>query len=115
MIQRDSKNRSHSCLPERSSVLCGCAISTLDAVCDSIEDGSIVLKDLQSISEKLDQMEKLCSAVMTGSLEKKGEKYVRFKDIVHIRLMEYKAFNLRRNLLGNLCEGVAAHVTVTGR
>ena len=110
MIKRDGKNRGQSCLPERSSILCGCAISTLDVVCENIDSGCITIEELQSISKKLDQMEKLCSAAKTGSLEKKGEAYKRFKSALDTRLREHKAFLTRKELLGNLCKGVTVDV-----
>ena len=106
MIKRDG----HSCLPEQSSLLCGLAISTLDAYCDSINNGGIHVKDLQLISRKRDQMEKLCSAARTGSLEKKGEEYQRIKTALDARMKEYTVFINRRELLGNLCNGVTVNV-----
>ena len=110
MIKRDGKNRGHSCLPEQSSLLCGLAISTLDACCDSIDSGDIRVKELQLISRRRDQMEKLCSAARTGSLEKKGEEYQRIKMALDTRINEYIMFMNRRELLGNLCNGVTVHV-----
>ena len=110
MIKRDGKNRGHSCLPEQSSLLCGLAISTLDAYCDSIDSGDICVKDLQLIARKRDQMEKLCSAARTGSLEKKGEEYQRIKMALDTRIREHNMFMNRRELLGNLCNGVTVPV-----
>lgn len=113
MITRDGKNRGQSCLPDRSSILCGCAISTLDVVCESIDNGCITIKELGSISKKIDQMEKLCSAAKTGSLEKKGEEYNRFMITLDTRLRECKAFFTRQELLGNLCKGIPVDVAGT--
>ena len=106
---RSGKN--HSSLPEESSLRCGLAISTLDAYCDSIDSGDICVKDLQLISRKRDQMEKLCLAARTGSLEKKGEKYQGIKTALDTRIKEYMMFMNRRELLGNLCNGVTVSVT----
>ena len=110
MIKRGGKNRDHSCLPERSSLLCGMAISTLDVVCDSIDSGDIYVRDLQLISRKRDQMEKLCSVARTGNLEKTGEDYYRIKMALDSRLQEHIMFVNRRELLGNLCSGVTVRV-----
>lgn len=110
MIKRVGKNRGHSCLPEQSSLLCGLAISTLDSYCDSIDNGDINVKDLQLITRKKDQMEKLCSAARTGSLEKKGEEYQAIKIALDTRIKEYTMFLNRRELLGNLCNGVTVNV-----
>jgi hypothetical protein len=110
MIKRDGKNRGHSCLPEESSLRCGLAISTLDSYCDSIDSGDICVKDLQLISRKRDQMERLCLAARTGSLEKKGEKYQGIKMALDTRVKEYTMFMNRRELLGNLCSGVTINV-----
>ena len=106
---RSGKNRSS--LPEESNLRCGMAISTLDAHCDSIDSGDICVKDLQLISRRRDQMEKLCLAARTGSLEKKGEKYQGIKTALDTRIQEYKMFINRRELLGNLCNGVTVNVT----
>jgi hypothetical protein len=106
---RAGKNR--SCLPEESSLRCGLAISTLDAYCGSIDSGDICVKDLQLISRKRDQMERLCLAARTGSLEKKGEKYQGIKMTLETRIKEYTMFMTRRELLGNLCSGVTVSVT----
>ena len=106
---RSGKNRSS--LPEESSLRCGLAISTLDAYCDSIDSGDIHVKDLQLISRRKDQMEKLCLAARTGSLEKKGEKYQGIKTALDTRIQEYAMFIKRRELLGNLCNGVTVNVT----
>ena len=55
-------------------------------------------------------MEKLYSVAKTGSLEKKGEEFNRIKMALDTRLTEYKGFMVRRELLGNLCNGVTVHV-----
>ena len=106
MIEKD-----RSCLPEQSSILCGCAISTLDSVCNSILSGCLTVKDLQTIARKMDQMEKLCSAAKSSSLDKKGKEYDRIKTALETRLTEYRAFSNRRELLGNLCNGIDVHVS----
>ena len=111
MIERVGKNQGHSCLPERSSLLCGLATSTLDAVCDSINSGNITVRDLDCISGKWDQMEKLCSAAKTGNLEKKGKEYSKIKRALETRLNEYEAFVNRKELLGKLGNGVTVRVT----
>lgn len=111
MIERRGKNHDQSCLPEKSTILCGCAISTLDAVCDSIVSGCITVNELENIAKKIDQMEKLCSAAKSANLDKKGEEYDKFMMALTSRLTEYRAFINRRNLLGNLCKGVTINVT----
>ena len=111
MIEKEGKSHCRSCLPEQSSILCGCAISTLDSVFDNILSGCITVKDLQTIVRNMDQMERLCSAATSGSLEKKGEEYDRIKMALETRQTEYRAFVNRRELLGNLCNGVDIHVS----
>lgn len=111
MIEQRGKKYGQSCLPERSTILCGCAISTLDGVCESIVSGCIIVKELENISKKKDQMEKLCSAARSANLDKKGEEYDKFMMALESRLKEYRAFINRRNLLGNLCKGVTIDVT----
>ena len=108
-VMRSGKNRSS--LPEESSLHCGLAISTLDAHCDRIDSGDICVKDLQLISRRREQMEKLCLAARTGSLEKKGEKYQGIKTALDTRIKEYTVFINRRELLGNLCSGVTVNIT----
>jgi hypothetical protein len=56
-------------------------------------------------------MERLCLAARTGSLEKKGEKYQRIKMALDTRIKECTMFMTRRELLGNLCNGVTVSVT----
>jgi hypothetical protein len=50
-------------------------------------------------------------AARTGSLEKKGEKYQGIKMALDTRIKEYTMFMNRRELLGNLCNGVTVSVT----
>ena len=110
MIMQDENNRGHPYLPEQSNLLCGFAISTLDAVCNNISSGDILVQDLNLISRKRDQMETLLSAVKTGNLEKKGEEYDKIKIALDTRIEEQTMFMNRHKLLGALCNGVIVPV-----
>ena len=114
MITRgEVKGQARSCLPDRSDVLCTCAVSTLEDVCRSILSGDITVKELHKITKRMDHMERLCSATKSGNLEKKGKAYDTIVAAIKTRLHEYEAFTNRKNLLGSLCQGVI--VKVKGR
>ena len=111
MITRgEVKGQTRSCLPDRSDVLCTCAVSTLEGICQSILSGDITVKELHKITSRMDHMEKLCSAMKSGNLEKKGKEYDVIMDAIKARLREYKAFTNRKNLLGSLCQGIIVNV-----
>ncbi len=111
MITRgEVKGQARSCLPDRSDVLCTCAVSTLEGICQSILNGDITVKELHKVTSRMDHMEKLCSATKSGNLEKKGKEYDMIMAAIKARLMEYKAFTNRKNLLGSLCQGVIIEV-----
>ena len=111
MITRgEVKGQARSCLPDRSDVLCTCAVSTLEGTCQNILSGDITVEDLHKITKRMDHMEKLCSATKSGNLEKKGKDYNTIVAAIKTRLQEYKAFTNRKNLLGSLCQGVIVKV-----
>lgn len=111
MIKIEGKNQARSCLPDRSEMMCTFAVSTLDGVCRSICSGDIVVRELQMIIERKDQMEKLCSAVKSGNLDRRGKEYDTMKAALDDRIKEFIAFMGRKNLLGGLCRGVTVNVT----
>lgn len=113
MIKIEDKNQALSCLPERSELMCTSAVSTLEDVCQNICSGDIVVRDLQLIIERRDHMEKLCSAVKSGNLDRQGKEYDTMKAALDTRIKEFIAFLGRKNLLGGLCQGIT--VTVTGK
>lgn len=107
MIARDSGNHYCSCLPERSSVLCGCAVSTLESISHKIIRGDITIEDLQKIDRRRDNMDKLLDAMT-------GKECDATKTALIFRLREYRTFTERRELLGNLGKGVSSHINVKG-
>lgn len=114
MITRgEVKGQDRSCLPDRSNILCTCAMSTLEGVCRSILSGDITVKELYKITKRMDHMERLVSATKSGNLEKKGKEYGTVVAAIKARLQEYEAFTNRKNLLGSLCQGVI--IKVKGR
>ena len=110
MIKIDGKNQARSCLPERSEMMCTFAVSTLEAVCRNICSGDITVRDLQMIIERKDHMEKLCSALKSRNLEKRGKEYDSMKAAIEARINEYTVFMNRKNLLGSLCRGITVEV-----
>jgi hypothetical protein len=112
MIKIEGKNQELSCLPERSELMCTFAVSTLEDVCRDICSGDIKVRELRMIIERRDHMEKLCSAVKSGNLDRQGKEYDMMKAAIDTRINEFVAFMGRKNLLGGLCRGVT--VTVTG-
>ena len=110
MIKIEGKNQACSCLPERSEMMCTFAVSTLEGACRNICSGDITVRDLRMIIERRDHMEKLCSAVKSGNLDRRGKEYDIMKAAIDIRIKEFLAFMGRKNLLGGLCRGVTVNV-----
>ena len=101
-----------SCLPHRSEVMCTSAVSVLEDICKNIYNGGITVRDMEMILQRKDQMEKLCSALVSGHLNKQGAEYERIKEAIETRIKELRAFKVHKDLLGSLCQGVT--VTVSG-
>lgn len=97
-----------SCLPEECQILCTCARSKLDEVCDQITSGNITLKELHKISAKIEQMECLCMADTTNNGGTSDFSSV--KDALDKRMSEYKAFMNQREYLRFLCSHISSTV-----
>lgn len=111
MIKIEGKNQELSCLPDWSEMMCTFAVSTLEGVCRDICSGDIKVRDLQMIIERRDHMEKLCSAVKSRNMDRRGKEYDVVKTAIDTRIKEFIAFMGRKNLLGGLCRGVTVNVT----
>lgn len=110
MVRIEGKNKDLSCLPERSEMMCTFAVSKLEGVCRDICSGDIEVRDLKMIIERRDHMEKLCSAVKSRNLDRRGKEYDVVKAAIDTRVNEFIAFMGRKNLLGGLCRGVTVNV-----
>lgn len=106
----EDRGQSQSCLPEWCTFLCTCADSTLIDVCDRLQNGAITFKELQKITEKRDQMEKLCSAHVPQDDPRNTEQIVGLKKILQLRITEQKHFTRTCDLLGFLCRRVTVKV-----
>ena len=113
MIRIEGKNEARSCLPHKSEMMCTLAVSTLEDVCQNVCTGHIVVKDMEMILHRKDHMERLCSALKLGSLDRQGGEYDLIKAELEKRENELRAFKNHRSLLGHLCQGVT--VKVSGR
>ena len=111
MMKIEGQNQAHSCLPHRSEIMCTLAVSTLEDVCRNVCNGDITVGDIKKIENRKEHMEKLCSAVKSGDLDKLGEEYDFVKKAVEARMNEFKAFTTRKQLLGSLCQGVTIKVS----
>ena len=95
-----------SCLPEHCAILSACAHSILLDACEKLSTGEAVVEDLQKISQKRIQMERLCSVVSIW----KGLKKQHPKDHLARRLNECDNFIARQQLLRFLCSQVSVPV-----
>ena len=111
MIRVEGKNQAHSCLPDKSEMMCTFAVSALEDVCRNICSGDIIVRDIQMIIQRKDHMEKLCSAVKSRNLDKQGKDYELVKAAIETRINEFKAFMNRKHLLGSLSQGITVHVS----
>ena len=91
--------------------MCTLAVSTLEDVCQNVCSGDITVGDIKKINNRKDHMEKLCSAVKSGDLDKLGEEYGLVKKAIEARVNEFNAFTIRKQLLGSLCQGVTIKVS----
>lgn len=111
MIRIEGRNEARSCLPHKSEMMCTFAVSTLEEVCRSICSGDITVKEIEMICQRKEHMEKLCSALKSGTLDRRGEEYERIKAAIEMRENELKAFKNHKSLLGHLCQGISVEVT----
>ena len=69
----------------------------------------LVSKKTRKIIEKLDQVEKLCSTVTSGSSESQEFKLEDIKDSLKLRISEFKAFEKHKNMLAMFCREIESH------
>ena len=106
MMKVNDPRGSESCLPERCDFLCSLASSTLMDILQRITDGDISIEETKKINEKLDQVEKLCSAVTSGSSESQEFKLEDIKASLKLRISEFKAFEEHKNMLAMFCREI---------
>lgn len=85
-------------------IICTCAVSKLDEVCQQIKSGKISVKELKKIKEQESQMEKLCDARAAGNSSKEGKSLTLFEleKLVAKRLKEYDYFKKYREQLNHI-------------
>ena len=106
MMKVNDSRGSESCLPESCDILCSLASSTLMDILQRITDGDISIEETKKINEKLDQVEKLCSAATSGSSESREFKLEDIKDSLERRISEFKAFEKHKNMLAMFCREI---------
>ena len=112
MIKIEDRNRASSFMPDRCEIMCTSAVSTLEGVCQDIFSGDITLKDTDMILQRKVHMQKLCSAVKSGDLDKQGKEYELVKKSIEERIVELKTFKAQKDYLVRLCHGIT--VTISG-
>ena len=113
LMTQEIGDRLQSCLPEWCTVVCTCADSTLDDICDRLRTGIVTLEELKKITEKRDQLQALCSAHINRKDKQYTQKTAALKQILQQRIKEQQRFTRTRELLGFLCGRIS--VKVLGR
>ena len=108
ILLKKTRKALHPCLSESTSSLCYEASGVLDVVCSKLCDRSILMQELHTISQCLNQMEKLCKVAAYSSWGKEH-----FVKALHCRLLEYNFFVSHRQPLIYLCSQVTVRVEGT--
>lgn len=94
-------------------MMCVCAHSNLELVCRQIIEGDITINELQKISDKMEQMKRLCTAASVSSNQEPQQQQFAFEDIktaLEQRMDEYEAFKRRKEFLGTLCSAITINI-----
>jgi len=113
LISTEGGTDAHSCLPEDCCVMCVRAHSNLEVVCRQIIEGDITINELQKISDKMEQMKRLCTAASVSGNQEPQQKQFAFEDIktaLEQRMDEYEAFRKRKEHLGTLCSEITVNI-----
>lgn len=111
----EGSGQCQSCLPEWCTFVCTCADSTLVDICDRLQNGTVTLKELEKISAKKNQMDKLCSSHIPQKDPEYAAKVIALKQILNQRIKERKHFTKTKDLLGFLCKRVQRKICVIGK
>lgn len=88
--------RGESCLPDDCALMCALADSLLVALMERIVSGEVSFKEMELVSDKQYQLEKLCNATQEYKIED-------IKALLERRRMECRAFRRRKQVLTLFC------------
>ncbi len=91
-------------LPEDCRVVCVCASSKFEEICNKLEKANVSLKELRKMKDKEKQVQLLCEAV-TGS-RKSQLSYKRVSCSLQQRLKEFNHFSSRRQAYLEVCKWI---------
>ncbi len=91
-------------LPEDCRVVCVCASSKFEEICNRLEKANVSLMELRKMKGREQQVKRLCEAV-TGS-ENSQLSYERVFRTLNQRLREFNHFSCRRQAYLEVCKWI---------
>ena len=105
-------------LPPNVDQLCYCTQSSFNTICRKLISGDVSFADLEEISKRQEQMEKLCAATLPTNTDGEMHSHSQTAEIVakavQKRLTELYSFKSHRTQLGTLYSTIPDDVVVEG-
>jgi hypothetical protein len=105
-IKAGKKRQGESWFSDECNVSCSLAYSTLTDMIERIFNGSILLHEMNTIFEKLPEVEKLCTASLHFNWEYNWKD---IKILIEHRGKEFTAFKHHKDMLDPFCRELGVH------
>ena len=91
-------------LPEECRVVCACASSKFEEICNRLEKANVSFKELRKMKDKEKQVQRLCEAVTES--ENSQLSYEKVVCSLNQRLKEFSHFSRRRQAYLEICKWI---------
>ncbi|XP_064403130.1 E3 ubiquitin-protein ligase RNF213-like isoform X2 [Halichondria panicea] len=104
IVHQGSESLLKDGLPEECRVVCACASSKFEEICNRLEKANVSFKELRKMKDKEKQVQRLCEAVTES--ENSQLSYEKVVCSLNQRLKEFSHFSRRRQAYLEICKWI---------